>query len=255
MKSFFDRVFGFPERGGYQQIVDKLKSFEQVDQTTGIVSYANLPNGNTIIAGRFETPNVATLRSRVTSSSSASPSTCSSTSTISVENIVGNVAALHKDTHNEGSVFQAASQFNCLEMVSPSVRLEEGIGIYESDNTQGPKCAIACAGGTAYRNYGAGQTSAKQLNTLDDLEVLLDNVSNHYFKVNNGYIEAPDMASLVKLNARLSSLDEATLDKFRDAIKIGVQHHTQVTTALPDSKHCVTQTYNSACRSDFLFVC
>ncbi|MCK5683507.1 hypothetical protein KAJ27_05280 [bacterium] len=50
-------------------------------------------------------------------------------------------------------MFQVASQFNLLEMVSPGVTPEEGVGRYEHDHTQGPACAIACGVGTIYRNY------------------------------------------------------------------------------------------------------
>ncbi len=50
-------------------------------------------------------------------------------------------------------MFQVASQFNLLEMISPNVTPDDGIGIYENDPTQGPACAIACGAGTIYRNY------------------------------------------------------------------------------------------------------
>jgi hypothetical protein len=50
-------------------------------------------------------------------------------------------------------VVQAASQFNFLEFPSPGCLPEEGISNYANDHTQGPACAVACAAGTAYRNY------------------------------------------------------------------------------------------------------
>ena len=67
---------------------------------------------------------------------------------------------------------QAASQFNCLEFVGPSVVPEDGIMAYPSDKTQGPACSVACGPATTYRNYlvplddGAqvGQTSQRQVN-------------------------------------------------------------------------------------------
>ena len=83
--------------------------------------------------------------------------------------VVANVQALHADVSNAGSLFQVASQFNLLEMVSPSVTPEQGVGIYENDHTQGPSCAIAAGAGTIYRNYFAsingqiGQSEAPKL--------------------------------------------------------------------------------------------
>jgi hypothetical protein len=52
---------------------------------------------------------------------------------IRVSELVGDAKALHADSANAGAVFQVASQFNLLEMVSPSVTPEQGIGIYEND--------------------------------------------------------------------------------------------------------------------------
>eukprot|EP01045_Picozoa_sp_COSAG04_P042458 COSAG04_NODE_13423_length_606_cov_210.532544_1_plen_48_part_10 len=48
-------------------------------------------------------------------------------------------------------MFQVASQFNCLEMVSPGDQPEAGITRYALDHTQGPVCAMACPAGTVYR--------------------------------------------------------------------------------------------------------
>jgi len=67
--------------------------------------------------------------------------------------VVADVKALHADPGNAGAVFQVASQFNLLEMIGPMVTPEDGIARYETDQTQGPACAMACAAGTIYRNY------------------------------------------------------------------------------------------------------
>mgnify|MGYP000244394912 CR=1 FL=1 len=48
-------------------------------------------------------------------------------------------------------VYQAASQFNCLEFVNPEVVPERGIEIYVKDRTQGPSCCLAAMGGTLLR--------------------------------------------------------------------------------------------------------
>ncbi len=73
------------------------------------------------------------------------------------------------------AVFQVASQFNCLEMVGPKVRPEDGISRYAADATQGPACALACPAATVFRNYfccgggGQGGGESHQLNMLQDV--------------------------------------------------------------------------------------
>ena len=75
-----------------------------------------------------------------------------------ISEVVGDVRALHLDPQNGGALFQAASQFNLLEMTGPSLTPEQGVGIYENDQTQDPACAIACGGGAIFRNYFAPST-------------------------------------------------------------------------------------------------
>jgi len=67
--------------------------------------------------------------------------------------LAANVRALHSLPEFAGATFQAASQFNLLEMVGPSVTPEDGVTRYQHDRTQGPACAIAAGAGTIYRNY------------------------------------------------------------------------------------------------------
>ena len=93
--------------------------------------------------GDLSLPNLATLRQE----------TVQGEGLISVNEIVANVQDLHMAKENAGATFQVASQFNLLEMVSPTVRPEDGVGRYEYDHTQGPACAITCGAGTIYRNY------------------------------------------------------------------------------------------------------
>lgn len=76
---------------------------------------------------------------------------------------------MHIDSANARALFQVASQFNLLEMVSPNRTPEQGVGIYDFDLTQGPACAVAAGAGTIYRNYFVlvngqiGQSTANQL--------------------------------------------------------------------------------------------
>ena len=52
--------------------------------------------------------------------------------------VTGDVRRMHRSLDNAGALFQVASQFNLLEMVSPDVTPEQGVTRYQSDPTQGP---------------------------------------------------------------------------------------------------------------------
>jgi len=135
---WFERLMGFAE-----QSPEQVRANIDVDGEE-LVSKVN---GSRVRCGRLETPSLAELRRAVGTSPTEAPSR--------VQELVGDVGELHRRAENAGALFQAASQFNLLEMSSPSVTPEAGVGIYELDHTQGPACAVTCGGGTIYRNYFA----------------------------------------------------------------------------------------------------
>ena len=199
-------------------------------------------NGKSWLCGELETPTLAQLRQRVRNiKCDLAP--------ISVRNVVGNVQHLHLNRANENAVFQVASQFNLLEMTSPRVTPECGVGIYEHDFTQGPACAIAAGAGTIYRNYFVdingriGQTADNQIDCLSGIAKLLDNSKQRLWKMVNGYA-LPSAEGLEEINRKLESMDEAALDTVRQALQIGLHWDTQVT--LGDASHTVSQAYCSA---------
>jgi hypothetical protein len=199
-------------------------------------------NGKSWLCGELETQTLAQLRQRVLN-------TKYDLAPISVRNVVGNVQHLHLNRANENAVFQVASQFNLLEMTSPRVTPECGVGIYEHDFTQGPACAIAAGAGTIYRNYFVdingriGQTADNQINCLSGIAKLLDNSKQRLWKMVNGYA-LPSAEGLEEINRKLESMDEAALDTVRQALQIGLHWDTQVT--LGDASHTVSQAYCSA---------
>ncbi len=199
-------------------------------------------NQKSWLCGELETPTLAQLRQRVRNiKRDLAP--------ISVRNVVGNVQHLHLNRANENAVFQVASQFNLLEMTSPRVTPECGVGIYEHDFTQGPACAIAAGAGTIYRNYFVdingriGQTADNQIDCLSGIAKLLDNSKQRLWKMVNGYA-LPSAEGLEEINRKLESMDEAALDAVRQALQIGLHWDTQVT--LGDASHTVSQAYCSA---------
>jgi hypothetical protein len=230
---WFETLTGFSEDSP-QQVRENITVDDQVLKS-------NI-NGRVMVYGQLETPSLAELRERVYSSGHA-------VGTISVSEVVANVQYLHTKESNADSLFQVASQFNLLEMVSPNVTPERGVGIYETDRTQGPACAIAAGAGTIYRNYFAtvngqiGQSASNQIDCLEDIGAALGNAKNQLWEMRNGYV-LPSHSGLIEISNRLRASSESELDGLRQLLRIGIQWNTQVT--LNDSKHRVSQAYCSA---------
>lgn len=199
-------------------------------------------NGQSWVCGELEIPTLADLRRRAGNVDRDRGS-------ISVHEVVANVQHLHRDRANEKAMFQVASQFNLLEMTSPGVTPECGIGIYEEDFTQGPACAIAAGAGTIFRNYfvavdgGIGQTADRQIDCLAGIGEVFGNSRQQLWEMVNGYA-LPSEAGLREVNQKLEDMDEVARDSVRQALRIGLQWETQVT--LEDASHTVSQAYCSA---------
>ena len=199
-------------------------------------------NGREMVCGRLETPSLAELRERVGACQRPARTT-------TVREIVADVRSLHANPQHGGALFQVASQFNLLEMVSPRVVPEEGVGIYEHDRTQGPACAIACGAGTIYRNYFApvngktGQTADNQIDCLADLGRTLGNDDGKLWRMQNGYA-LPSREGLIEIGERLQGMSEAQRDDLRKQLRIGIQWNTEVT--IKGAGHLVSQAYCSA---------
>jgi hypothetical protein len=202
----------------------------------------SLMNGRTFTWGRLETPSLGELRQRVGRSPHAAGG-------LSLREVVADVSDLHADASNAGCLFQVASQFNLLEMASPHVTPERGVGIYQHDLTQGPACAIAAGAGTIYRNYFGvvdgipGQSTTRQIDCLADLGVALGNSGERLWEMKNGYALA-SRAGLIEISKRLKACSETERDQLRQRLRIGLQWDTQVT--IRDATHTVTQAYCSA---------
>lgn len=199
-------------------------------------------NGRSWFCGELEVLTLAQLRDRVRGvKRMARP--------ISVREVVANIQDLHADSRNANALFQVASQFNLLEMVSPHVSPEHGVGIYERDRTQGPACAIAAGAGTIFRNYFAmvngrvGQSAGNQIDCLSSVGSILGNTGQRLWRMVNGYA-IPSTSGLQEVDQQLRLLDESGRDQLRQALKIGLQTGTQVT--LPNACHVVSQAYCSA---------
>ena len=182
MKMWFEKLTGFEE-----------ESPDQVRENISVKGnmLTSLVNGRHFICGALEIPSLSELRQRVHSISMEPGS-------LALSEIIADAQFLHSDTSNTGSLFQVASQFNLLEMVSPSITPEQGVGRYEYDPTQGPACAVAAGAGTIYRNYFAkvnGQTGQSEFNQIDclaDIGTALGNHESRLWEMRNGYALATE---------------------------------------------------------------
>ena len=153
-------------------------------------------NGREFICGVLEIPSLAELRESVLSSGIK-------TRKLSVREEIADVQSLHIYEENSGSLFQVASQFHLLEMVSPDVTPEHGMSNYEYDRTQGPACAVAAGAGTIYRNYfldvngRMGQAVNNQIDCLADIGNALGNSDNQLWVMRNGYAGTVNLSRLI----------------------------------------------------------
>ena len=197
-------------------------------------------NGKKYKHGRLEIPMLSELIQTC-------PNPNDYSNNISINEAIGNVQDFHVGYEN--AMFQAASQFNLLEMVNPDVTPEMGVSIYELDFTQGPACAIACGAGTIYRNYFVpienqiGQTKTKQVDCLDEIGKALNNSELQLWKMRNGYAFLEN-EGLKTISDCLTKLSDEAYQKLKGKLKIGLQWNTEVT--VKHGGHLVSQAYCSA---------
>jgi hypothetical protein len=129
---WFEHLTGFTE-GGYEETRSRL-------EVVGRELRSRI-NGRSYGIGELELVSLRSLRERVASGARLP-------GRLMVRNISGDVRSMHLLPEYAGALFQVASQFNLLEMMSPHVRPEDGVTRYQHDRTQGPACAIAAGAGT-----------------------------------------------------------------------------------------------------------
>jgi hypothetical protein len=236
---WFERLTGFPE-GSYASTVQNLR----VD---GEHLHSRI-NGKSYRIGRLELASLKTLRERVRQS--VRPS-----GRLRVSAVVGDVRRMHQAPENSKALFQVASQFNLLEMISPNATPNDGVGRYEHDLTQGPACAIAAGAATIYRNYFVpvdgqiGQTAERQINCLHDIGVTLTGILGlpveKLWELRNGYALCSELG-LDAINECLQSLPLEKIDEIRANLMVGVHSDVEVTESRTKVRPVVSQVFCSA---------
>ena len=208
----------------------------------------SLISGESYGIGTLELVSLQALRDRVKSGGDLPGN-------IKVSVMRGDVRRMHQMPETGGALFQVASQFNLLEMVSPGVTPEDGVARYEHDRTQGPACAIAAGAATIYRNYFApvgdseGQTKDRQIDGLADLgEALsasLDRPVEALWQMKNGYALCSD-PGLAAINKHLGTASPEQLDTLRGKLCIGMHWDVEVTDTNEKLRQTVSQAFCSA---------
>ena len=142
---WFERLTGFRERDYDETRARLAVDGDRLRSPVNQKSYG---------VGTLELVSLETLRERVHSARLNSGK-------LKVSIVRGDVRAMHRSSEYAGALFQVASQFNLLEMVSPEITPEAGVTRYDLDRTQGPACAIAAGAATIYRNYFAPGTPGR----------------------------------------------------------------------------------------------
>jgi hypothetical protein len=167
-------------------------------------------------AGRFETPSITELRERARKAGAgrgrlrlwALDGAGQATD-------VGGLQA----TAPQGTLFQAASQFNCLESPGPYVT---PVAQYFHDYTQGPRASISAFPGTLLRHYAApGAHGERFVQTAKrQLDLLADAFGPEVARVESGYLMAQNVRDPAGLVAALTTRFES--------IRVGVHEGVQV---------------------------
>jgi hypothetical protein len=205
-------------------------------------------NGASYGIGDLELVSVQTLRDRA-------KSTGGFPGRLKVRMVTGDIRGMHQSPDNAGALFQVASQFNLLEMLTPDVTPEDGVTRYKDDPTQGPACAIAAGAATIYRNYFApaggksGQTAKRQIDGLADLGKILSSTLkmpvSGLWTMQNGYAlgKGPGLDAIAR---HLSTLNAEQLDILRGKLRIGIHRDVEVTEADGEERPLVSQAFCSA---------
>lgn len=231
---WFEKLTGFKEESP-GNVRDKLRIEGD--------SFVSAANNQRFAFGRLQIASLDDLRQ-------TSPPREAFQGKIKLSEVVGDVQGLHALPSNSKALFQAASQFNLLEMIGPNITPEQGIDRYESDHTQGPACAIACGAGTIYRNYFVeigsqiGQTENHQIDCLELIGKELGNgPSLPLWSMRNGYALI-GQEGLLAINQKLTLLTAAQRESLKGKLKVGIQWDTEVT--ITEDKQRVSQIYCSA---------
>jgi len=172
--------------------------------------------GRSFAAGRFTTPTLGELRSRVTSRSPGGGRVV--LSVLHGAHALTDIGTLQA-TAPAGTLFQVASQFNCLEATGPRV---VPVRDYLHDSTQGPRASISAFPGTYLLPYRASAPDGSRFVQTDKrcVELLASAVDPAMAEVRSGYLQSTQVRDM-------PALATALVDRFAE-IRVGVHAGVEV---------------------------
>lgn len=223
-----ERLLGFTDNG-----MDYTEAKAKLVYEDGMVR--SLENGLSYRVGEFEYLSLNELRHRVASISPEQVGLDSKVKSTVRHNkpTQENVQDYITNPDYNHALFQVASQFNLLEMASPSTTPEDGVGVYWYDPTQGPKCAQSTIGATLFRNYfiehegHEGQSKNRQLNGL---RVILEHIGIHEgpaYRYENGYVRL-SKEHLLKCSRHIVDMTKKQRDDLMGELRVGIHWGCQV---------------------------
>lgn len=169
-------VLASGKKGNRQQVEEAEKAVKQDPAKCFSFDAANSAslnvNGNKWCAGRFETVSIGELKAKARHLQTPNASGHADLWVFDGASPVTDIATLQATTGN--ALFQAASQFNCLESPGDYITSVER---YFGDPTQGPRASISAFPATLLRHYSAPkgdgsyfvqQSDGPQIDLLED---------------------------------------------------------------------------------------
>jgi protein-tyrosine phosphatase len=167
-------------------------------------------------AGHFSTPSLEQLRARLNAREDVAVGSVR-LSILHGAHPLSDIGTLQA-TAPEGTLFQAASQFNCLE--APSERIVP-VHAYTGDFTQGPRASVSAFPATLLRHYRAPGSDGTRYVQTDDhcINLLGDAFGPEIAEVYSGYLEAQHVHDPEALADAL----EQRFEKLRVGVHDGVE--------------------------------
>ncbi len=174
--------------------------------------------GRTFKAGRFETPRLGMLRDRAEAARNKGAGKLK-LFVLTGRSPATDIGALQAWAP-PGSLFQVASQFNCLEAPDACI---VPIADYFFDPTQGPRASISAVPGTFVRHYAAPRRDGSRFVQVTDgpqIDLLEELCSDGSAHVTNGYL-------LTNNVERQAAFARALEERFED-VRIGLHDGVEV---------------------------
>jgi hypothetical protein len=196
---------GAADRRQVARIEAEVQAHPETSFHFDVAGTATLRSANAgIPAGRFETPSIDALRQRAAAARTGGASGRVRLWVLDGASPATDIGSLQA-TAGPGTLFQVASQFNCLESPGPYIT---SVANYFSDPTQGPRASISAFPGTLLRHYaapGEGGNRFVQTNDGPQLNLLESVCSPGIAAVQSGYLTSSGITDRSAFRAALEN--------------------------------------------------